>query len=195
MGLGMNNITPVEVAAEVRRCGPSLTLVAKNLGLSVGEAKRMLKDEGVKSAYQEFVDTVLELISRLGANKTLIAQYFGVQRSVVNAWFTEDPRIRSAEMDYYESMMDVAEYGLHTALQKQERWAIERMMDSRYGEQRGFGKKIDIDLTVASQQLGINLVSISEQVARSILAQDSGEDEVLAQGDKATLVDDLEVST
>lgn len=169
-------------------------MIAQRLGVAPALVRRMLRqDDGLKEAYDSQVDAILELVERIGVNKNLIAQFCGVSRSVVAGWFAEDPRLRSADLDHYEKLMDIAEYGLHVALQAQQRWAIERMLDSKMGAQRGFGRNFAVDLTLESQKLGVNLHSVVQEVANLLVAQQTLVDEEQPEvGERLLGVNDLD---
>lgn len=152
-----------------------MSLIASYAMLPVREIKSILSNNpDVLRAYNARVEDILDTIRKFGANHLILTQVYSVDRYVVDAWLTEDPRLQQAAHDFYESLVDVALNGLLVALQRQDPWAILHVLRSSRGAARGFGEKIQIDIESEAKRYNINLDATIADMARYLVEHDKG---------------------
>lgn len=166
-----------EAIAEV---GPSITYLSAFTGRTLAEVRRDLEDPYIKALYTSAVDFVLEFMDRHGANMTVLAKTLGQPRHRVEAWIADDPRLRTAFYDFQESVVDIAEHAILRAAQREEPWAVLKILGSR-GAGRGWADHTKVDLDGESRRLGVNLHAAIQELANKMAEAPALIDGELAQ--------------
>lgn len=163
--------------------GPSKSLICSYAMVTLDRFKQILQGTPtILKAYNAKVEDILDTIRKFGANRTILSQIYEVDRYVVDAWLTDDPRLKRAADDYYESIVDIAENGLMMALQRQDPWAILHVLRSR-GAARGWGEKIQINLEEEARRYNINLDMVVDSYAKMIVDKSLSDDGQLSDSD------------
>jgi len=162
------------VVTAIFKVGPTKSLICSEAVITLDHLKTVLQNSPLAlGAYNKRVEDVLDTIRTVGANPTILATVYGVDRYIVDAWMTDDPRIQRAKNDYYESIVDIAENGLMMALQRHDPWAILHVLRSR-GAARGWGERLQINLEEEAKRYNINLDQVVDSYARMLV---DGEDQ------------------
>lgn len=173
------------VLKAIFEAGPSYSLISAYSEVRRDEVEKMVRrDPDILKAYNAKVEDVLRTIREFGAIPTLLATLYSTDRGTVDAWLTEDHRLRDAVHHFYESFTDIAELNLMMALQAREPWATLHVLRSR-GAARGWAEKLTFNLDEEAKRLGLNVGQIVEEYARELVDHandiDADYDEVVGE--------------
>lgn len=102
---------------------------------------------------------ILDALTRTGGNVSATAQVLGVTRRSVYMWMAKDPKLREAQEDAKESLIDMAENKLFQAVKNGDMTAIIFTLKT-IGKERGymerqqldFGKEADITISYTKNE-------------------------------------------
>lgn len=160
--------------------GPAPTLIAAELHIRVVDVHEALRRyDSFRTAYEDQISNLVQAIRDIGPNKSKIAIFFGVERYQSSAWIAENKKPKQVFSDADEGVVDLAKDGLIESLKRQERWAIQLVMEAR----GGYGRLPDIDKE--AEMLGVNAQALTKEFANRIAG-------LITQGDD---VDDDQEAT
>lgn len=94
-------------------------------------------------------DRFIEAIRLAHGMSSHIASRLGITRNAVNKRLRENPKLREAQIEEREKMIDVAETALYRKVEDGNLDAIKYFL-SRAGKARGYTTKVEVDANVQS---------------------------------------------
>lgn len=88
---------------------------------------------------------ILDAIRVTGGNVSAAAQKLGCSRRVLYDWMAKDPDIKQAREDAEESLLDMAEGKLYTAVREGDMTAIIFTLKTK-GKKRGYVERQEIEI-------------------------------------------------
>lgn len=154
----------------MRSLGPSVFLIAQELGVSVHEAKnKIVSDIILSREYSEWVKRIISVARTEDGHKAEIAKSFGTTRSTLQRWIDENPALQEAFEDIEEEGIDDAVRVVKNAMKEKKQWATELLLRTSRGRNRGFGEPKDRSLVDKLSEFGIVAADVRIQIRDRVI--------------------------
>lgn len=100
-----------------------------------------------------------EAIIKTGGNQSVIAKRLGVGRSAISMFLKKNPEMGDFLNEEKEMIVDLAENQLLQALNRGEKWAVLRVLDT-LGRKRGYSKDGPIE-EIKDNKLEVKVVQVN----------------------------------